>query len=753
MATLKEYINALNRDKQNLVNNLLEKGVFANTSETFTQLVPKILDINSNVESSNLNVKYSINEPSDNSKNIWIKTENVNKSYITNEISIDNNLIISSFNIDKAIFMGQSNIVYNDKIYLAPYMTNSGGPVSAIAELDVINSVKNNILIDNAPVFSGIALINDDIYLIGGMFVSEEGTPTKTILKYNITSKIIKEISITNMIGLIYCTTAVINNNIYISGLALENGQYINKFGVIDTENYSFNEITIPDTVPTLVLSSFCVYDNKIYIIGGANIAGSDNEINYDILEYNPSSGIFTVVYKNILPNDSEVVPMAFASNLYNNKIIILLGGMGSHINNKIYEFNPTDNTLNIIGEFNNAQQYQQTALIDNNIYVLSGNDAFIYKISLPDLATTNIIKTLSTPFYSKQYNQIGDNVFAFSGLYNNITEITKIIKYNFINNELVELSTVIPNNYYPKTSCVIDNNIYSIDGEYADEGINTQTQSFVLRKFDTQNYSFSIIDITLPQESSDIIRCCSYENNKIIYVVCYKENLYPTSKYTFKPYIINLNEKTIENLDIFSVDVSLLSYMAPKMFFLNNCIILIFSDYIIKYNIITKEINKYDINNPAVFNYAENCAIQQVGCFLYLFGGRSRSESSNLIRIFNLITNEYSTYNLQLPQKLGYCATANKNNEIYLIGGLKSYSGGESNEIIKYSAIQRINNFFDNDVLITSSNNNENSVSIVASQSFLVNININSAYKQSTNIVNILTVYIKKNNNWEKIN
>lgn len=45
MATTQEYLSQLQADKQTLVNNLVTKGVSASNDETFTSLVPKVLDI------------------------------------------------------------------------------------------------------------------------------------------------------------------------------------------------------------------------------------------------------------------------------------------------------------------------------------------------------------------------------------------------------------------------------------------------------------------------------------------------------------------------------------------------------------------------------------------------------------------------------------------------------------------------------------------------------------------------------------
>ena len=49
MATTTDYINQLKTDKTNLVNNLNTKGVSAAQNETFTSLVPKVLDIETGI--------------------------------------------------------------------------------------------------------------------------------------------------------------------------------------------------------------------------------------------------------------------------------------------------------------------------------------------------------------------------------------------------------------------------------------------------------------------------------------------------------------------------------------------------------------------------------------------------------------------------------------------------------------------------------------------------------------------------------
>lgn len=52
MYSIDQYITQLNTDKETLVDNLVTKGIEASDNETFTTLVPKVLDIQSGVDIS-----------------------------------------------------------------------------------------------------------------------------------------------------------------------------------------------------------------------------------------------------------------------------------------------------------------------------------------------------------------------------------------------------------------------------------------------------------------------------------------------------------------------------------------------------------------------------------------------------------------------------------------------------------------------------------------------------------------------------
>ena len=85
MATIQEQINQLKVDKQNLVDNLVAKGVEATSDETFTTLVPKINDIQGGIDINDyFETTYSGTSPSN-----WVSQNFVKK---VPDLIIDNNV-------------------------------------------------------------------------------------------------------------------------------------------------------------------------------------------------------------------------------------------------------------------------------------------------------------------------------------------------------------------------------------------------------------------------------------------------------------------------------------------------------------------------------------------------------------------------------------------------------------------------------------------------------------------------------------
>ena len=73
MATISDYLTQLQTDKQTLVDNLVAKGVEATSDETFTSLVPKVLDVSGDV-SEYFETSYSGTSPK-----YWIRNNYIKK--------------------------------------------------------------------------------------------------------------------------------------------------------------------------------------------------------------------------------------------------------------------------------------------------------------------------------------------------------------------------------------------------------------------------------------------------------------------------------------------------------------------------------------------------------------------------------------------------------------------------------------------------------------------------------------------------
>lgn len=736
MATTEQYINSLKSNRNNLVDNLIQKGVVADYSETFNSLIAKVLQINgSNNNINGLNITYSLTEPTDDTKDIWIKTENVNKTIITDNIQSQENVVFSSFSFPPTLYMTQSNVIYGSNIYCPPGESESNN----IIQLDTEDLQQIILDFQSETFMPGIALINNDIYLIGGLN-ADDGEFKNTVIKYNIDSKTSTHLIINNFNGLVYISAAVIGNKIYISGL---DNTLTSKFGFIDIDTLTYTDIDLMQNIP-MQLSTLCALNNKIYIIGGIN--ESEDAANNKILEFNPDTGLVTEL---IDISSYFSVPCSISAHSYNNKIILLLGGNDNiSINKNVYEFDLSNNTITTIGEFAYAIPYSQSALVDNSIYVFGGdNQSDIYKIDLSPFNVYNFTKTTDS-ISSTIYNQINDNIYILDGNKENNVKITKPIKYNFADNSMIELAVNLPNNYYPRTSCVVNNKIYTIDGQDSTEGYYSENRTLILREFNTDTLTFSTVDIQLPGETCDVVRCCYLGDNKILYIVYYKESSYPNNYYNLKLITIDLTTKTIINTErLKNIEYSSATNICNKLFVFNKNLIIMFDDYVIKYNLISKQskVIKADFTNGCV----SNSATELIGTCIYSFGGFTGSvDSYDNIIVYNLLNDKYYKIN-SLPKRLGYLISAVNNNQLYLIGG-KGYSISNYNKsVLEYKCSSVFTDI--NNIIITSNVNNKK-LKLVVTPNYEVNFNISQGYKQLDNIIEPVDTYIKENNEWKLI-
>jgi surface protein len=128
MPTTKQYIDKLKEDKQTLVDNLIEKGVDATSEETFTSLVPKVLDIQTGGGDSD----YFDTET--------VKTSGNINTFIKTIPLIDT----SKFTSTASMFQGCSNLTTipeldTSKVTNMSYMFQNCSKLTTIPQLDTSN--------------------------------------------------------------------------------------------------------------------------------------------------------------------------------------------------------------------------------------------------------------------------------------------------------------------------------------------------------------------------------------------------------------------------------------------------------------------------------------------------------------------------------------------------------------------------------------------------------------------------------------
>ena len=158
MATIQEQINQLKVDKQNLVDNLVEKGVEATNDETFTTLVPKVKDIQGGIDIND----YFETTYSGTSSSFWVSYNFTKK---VPDLVIDDSVtslekLCSATNVAPKIICN-SNVKYMNSMYyqntsknidvsglntsMVTSMTYMFGGCSSLISLDLSNFNTSNV--------------------------------------------------------------------------------------------------------------------------------------------------------------------------------------------------------------------------------------------------------------------------------------------------------------------------------------------------------------------------------------------------------------------------------------------------------------------------------------------------------------------------------------------------------------------------------------------------------------------------------
>lgn len=163
MATIQEQINQLKVDKQNLVDNLVAKGVEATSEETFTSLVPKVNDIQSGGDISEyFNTTYSGTSPARWGNEIFIKK--VPDIIIDDSVTSIANLFNSYSNVIVPKIICNNNV----KEFTGVYGNCTNATEIDVSGLDFSNAETGNYMFNTCSSLISLDLSNFDASKIAG---------------------------------------------------------------------------------------------------------------------------------------------------------------------------------------------------------------------------------------------------------------------------------------------------------------------------------------------------------------------------------------------------------------------------------------------------------------------------------------------------------------------------------------------------------------------------------------------------------
>ena len=270
MPTTEQYLNQLVSDKSNLVNNLTTKGVEASIDETFTSLVPKVLDISGGGEP---NIFIQTIEP-EKKDGIWIKSNMTYSNVVIDEDIYNENTWKSDIYPVVAYNTSQQNATtfkYNGDLYMWYADLNNYGLYKYNPEASAFTKLTLTLVSGDpkkAEPYGGVGTIIDNYFVLYSPY---NFGGTSDIVKINLDTLEITEAN-SNITGDTYgygTYSTYYNGYFYEFGAQRQSTFYYDKVRKI---NYSTRVSTLIGYIPYAKYNDSSVQmncarvDNKVYI-------------------------------------------------------------------------------------------------------------------------------------------------------------------------------------------------------------------------------------------------------------------------------------------------------------------------------------------------------------------------------------------------------------------------------------------------------------------------------------------------------
>lgn len=263
---------------------------------------------------------------------------------------------------------GNATISENGKIYnIGGYYHNNGVKyASNVDEYDPSTDkwiIKSNL--PKARAIMGIASVNHKIYIFGGL---ENGTPVKTVEEYDpVTNSWSKKTDMpTAKYGM---GVAVVDNKIYVIGG--QDGR--NFFNTVEEYDPLTDTWTKKNNMPSARTGSAVTFNQKIYMIGGANTNGSYNVPLKTVEEYDPLTDTWTK--KTDMPIAKGAPAVAIHDKIYVIGGFVISRGSNSYSDSTstVEEYTPSSDTWRTVKSLNIARYNHSATVLNDKIYAVAG--------------------------------------------------------------------------------------------------------------------------------------------------------------------------------------------------------------------------------------------------------------------------------------------------------------------------------------------------------------------------------------------
>lgn len=416
MPTTSDYLIQLQQDREDLVDNLEAQGIDDLTGdETFTELVPRVLDIEGGGSGNKINIYSGSTKPQTN-EGLWIKNINLENENLIFTDDIDITATWYSGVLTEASF----DILRTGSARVGNYIYLMGGSASNYSNYKYNPATQEMTQNTNIPFNfyrSCIVAIGTDIYLLGSGHVI--GTLPKSNYKYDTLTDTYTQLA--NIPYNFYNGCAVAyENNIYLFG-GTGGSTTAYKYNV---DSNTYTQLT---NIPKgFQYSSAIVRAGKIYLFGG-NVQNSSNFIYvYDISTNSYTSFGLSIPYhfyggKAVLVN----------SNIY------LFGGNNAPTN--AYKLDLISKTFTQLTNIPRKFQEGEAVFFDDSIYLFGGYNTLraITKLDLEyETFTENTLVIVQSQNYSNLYST---ELFSYNVLSGRITYNFSDFEFYDNNGNLIE--------------------------------------------------------------------------------------------------------------------------------------------------------------------------------------------------------------------------------------------------------------------------------------------------------------------------